>query len=43
MTFRAVCFVARFAKGSDPWLRLASRIPSRKAIVAATRDLIRGP
>jgi hypothetical protein len=40
--FRAVCFVARLAKENGPWLRLASRIPSRKAVVAATRDLIRG-
>ena len=40
--FRAVCFVARLAKGNSHWLRLASRIPSRKAVVAATRDLIRG-
>src|SRR5712691_152486 len=40
--FRAVCFVARLAKGSGHWLHLASRIPSRKAAVAATRDLIRG-
>jgi hypothetical protein len=39
---RAVCFVARLAKGNGHWLRLASRIPSRKAAVAATRDLIRG-
>ncbi len=40
--FRAVCFVARLAKGSNPWLRLASRIPSRKASVATAWDLIRG-
>ena len=39
---RAVCFVARLAKGNDPWLRLASRIPSRKAAVATAWDLIRG-
>src|SRR5713101_8382677 len=40
--FRAVCFVARLAKGSGHWLRLASRIPSRKASVATAWDLIRG-
>ena len=40
--WRAVCFVARLAKGVNHWLRLASHIPSRKAVVAATRDLIRG-
>jgi hypothetical protein len=40
--FRAVCFVARLAKGSGHWLHLASRIPSRKGAVAIARDLIRG-
>jgi hypothetical protein len=40
--FRAVCFVARLAKGDDPWLRLASLIPSRKVAVATAWDLIRG-
>ena len=40
--FRAVCFVARLAKGSGHWLHLASRIPSRKAAVATAWDLIRG-
>ena len=40
--FRAVCFVARLAKGNNPWLRLASRTPSRKATVATVWDLIRG-
>ncbi|MGH8716147.1 MAG: hypothetical protein ACREUI_05370 [Burkholderiales bacterium] len=32
--FRAVCFVARLVKGINHSLRLASRIPSRKAAVA---------
>ena len=41
-TFRAVCFVARLANGACHWLRLASRIPSRKAAVATVRDLFRG-
>src|SRR5712691_3716508 len=40
--FRAACFVARLAKGGGHWLRLASRIPSRKAAVATAWDLIRG-
>ncbi len=40
--FRAICFVARLTKENVPWLRLDSCIPSRKAVVAATRDLIRG-
>ena len=40
--FRAVCFVAQLAKGSGHWLRIASRIPSRKATVATAWDLIRG-
>ena len=40
--FQAVCFVARLAKGDSHWLRLASRIPSRKATVATAWDLIRG-
>src|SRR5712691_7490389 len=39
---RVVCFVARLAKGNGHWLRLASRIPSRKAAVATAWDLIRG-
>jgi len=39
--FRAVCFVARLANGAYHWLRLASRIPSRKASVATVRDLFR--
>ena len=42
MAFRAVCFVARLAKGSGHWLHLASRIPSREAAVAIAWDLIRG-
>jgi hypothetical protein len=40
--FRAVYFVARLAKGGGHWLRLASRIPSRKVVVATAWDLIRG-
>jgi hypothetical protein len=40
--FRAVCFVARLAKGGSHWLHLASRIPSRKAAVATAWDLTRG-
>ena len=40
--FRAVCFVARLAKGNGHWLHLASRIPSRIAAVATAWDLIRG-
>ncbi|MGH8715814.1 MAG: hypothetical protein ACREUI_03630, partial [Burkholderiales bacterium] len=40
--FRVVYFVARLAKGTGHWLRLASRIPSRKAAVATAWDLIRG-
>jgi putative N6-adenine-specific DNA methylase len=40
--FRAICFVARLANSAYYWLRLASRISSRKAAVAATRDLFRG-
>ena len=40
--FRAVCFVARLVKGVNHSLRLASRIPSRKAAVATARGLIRG-
>ena len=40
--FRAVCFVARLAKGSGHCLHLASRIPSRKTAVATAWDLIRG-
>ena len=37
--FRAVCFVARLAKGSGPWLRLASRVRSR---TVAPRNVRRG-
>src|SRR5437764_4938578 len=40
--FRAICFVARLANSACYWLRLASRISSRKASVAATRGLFRG-
>jgi hypothetical protein len=38
----AFCFVARLAKENNPWLRLASHIPSRKAAVATAWGLIRG-
>ncbi|MGH8716387.1 MAG: hypothetical protein ACREUI_06590, partial [Burkholderiales bacterium] len=34
--FRAICFVARLAKGVNHLLRLASRISSRKVGVAPT-------
>src|SRR5713226_10277704 len=37
--FRAVCFVARLAKGNGHWLRIASRMRSRKADVATAWDL----
>src|SRR5437870_10087678 len=40
--FRAICFVARLANSACYWLRLASRISSRKASVATTRGLFRG-
>src|SRR5215467_15072777 len=40
--FRAICFVARLANTAWYWLRLASRISSRKATVAATRGFFRG-
>src|SRR5436190_24271843 len=40
--FRAICFVAPLAHGACHGLRVASRISSRKASVAATRDLFRG-
>src|SRR5213596_2007002 len=40
--FRAICFVAPLAHGTYHGLRVASCISSRKASVAATRDLFRG-
>src|SRR6266536_2101600 len=40
--FRAICFVAPLARGARHGLRVASRISSRKASVAATRGLFRG-
>src|SRR5438477_4175024 len=40
--FRAICFVAPLARGAYHGRRIASRISSRKASVAATRDLFRG-
>src|SRR5512132_3436030 len=40
--FQASCFVAPLARGACHGLRVASRISSRKASVAATRDLFRG-
>src|SRR5438552_12991070 len=40
--FRAICFVAPLARGACHGRRAASRISSRKASVAATRDLFRG-
>src|SRR5947207_15850780 len=40
--FRAICFVAPLARGACHGLRVASRISSRKASVAATRDRFRG-
>src|SRR5213075_1945851 len=40
--FRAICFVAPLARGACHGRRVASRISSRKAAVAATRDLFRG-
>jgi hypothetical protein len=36
------CFVAALVKGVDHSLRTASRIPTRKAAVATTRESIRG-
>ena len=40
--FRAICFVASLAQATCHGLRAASRISSRKAPVAAMRDLFRG-
>src|SRR6266704_5294033 len=40
--FRAICFVAPLARGACHGRRVASSISSRKAAVAATRDLFRG-
>src|SRR6266581_7803228 len=40
--FRAICFVAPLARGACHGRRVASRISSRKAAVAATRGLFRG-
>src|SRR6266581_7027018 len=40
--FRAICVVAPLARGACHGRRVASRISSRKAAVAATRDLFRG-
>ncbi|TMH61596.1 MAG: hypothetical protein E6H53_01800 [Betaproteobacteria bacterium] len=40
--FRAICFVAPLARGACHGRRIASRISSREASVAATRDLFRG-
>src|SRR6266487_2754377 len=40
--FRAICFVAPLARGACHGPRVASRISSRKAAVAATRGLFRG-
>src|SRR6266403_5159548 len=40
--FRASCCVAPLAHGACHGLRVASCISSRKAAVAATRDLFRG-
>src|SRR6266496_4222039 len=42
VAFRAICFVAPLARGARHGLRVASRISSRKASVAATRGLFRG-
>src|SRR5438552_18141111 len=39
---RAICCVAPLANGAYHWLRVASCISSRRASVAATRDLCRG-
>src|ERR1700686_2849921 len=39
---RAICCVAPLANGAYHWLRAASRISSRQASVATTRDLFRG-
>src|SRR6266567_4136017 len=40
--FRAICIVAPLARGACHGHRVASRISSRKASVAATRGLFRG-
>src|ERR1700694_3919102 len=40
--FRAICFVVLLAHRAYHALRVASRTPSRKASVAATRGLFRG-
>src|SRR6266536_2674074 len=40
--FRAICIVAPLARGACHGRRVASRISSRKASVAATRGLFRG-
>src|SRR5947207_12808759 len=40
--FRAICFVAPLARGACHGRRVASRISSRKASVAATWDPFRG-
>src|SRR5205814_5911131 len=40
--FRAICVVAPLPRGAYHGRRVASRISSRKASVAATRDLFRG-
>ena len=40
--FRAICVVAPLARGACHGRRVASRISSRKASVAATRGLLRG-
>src|SRR6266700_5349511 len=40
--FRAICVVAPLARGACHGRRVASRISSRKASVAATRGLFRG-
>src|SRR6266540_118889 len=40
--FRAICVVAPLARGACHGHRVASRISSRKASVAATRSLRRG-
>ena len=41
--FRAVCFVASLAKGVYHSLRIASRIPSRKAPVATANTYAEAP
>src|SRR5260221_14696698 len=40
--FRAICIVAPLARGACQGRRVASRIPSRKVSVAATRGLFSG-